>query len=82
MNLNKEQKKALKVAVEEVGYGFFQDQEVAKGELDDLAKKINDEYGIKLADFKKMVKCHYKSTMEDEKAKIDELYNLYKEIVG
>ena len=40
MEFNKEQKKALKLAVEETGYGYFQDMEIAKDNLDGLSVDI------------------------------------------
>jgi hypothetical protein len=80
MTLTVDEKKALQNAVEVLGNGFYQDMEVSKGELDNLAKQIENEYGIKKADFKKMVKFHYLSSMDEEFAKVEELYKTYMEI--
>ena len=80
MKFNKEELKALKEAVEGTGYNFYQDQEVAKGNLDDLAKQIQDVYGIKKADFKKMVKQNFEATVDEEKCKVDQFYEMFKEI--
>jgi len=82
MEFNKEQKKALKLAVEETGYGYFQDMEIAKDNLDGLSKQIEEVYGMKPSDFKKIVKFFAKSKMDEEKAKMDEFYSLYREVIG
>ena len=68
--LNKELKKYTK-------NDFEQD---CKAEL--LAKQMNENFGIKATAFKKLAKVAYLESIEEEKAKSEEFYNLFTEIMG
>lgn len=82
MEFTNEQKEALKKLVEEDGYGLFSDMENAKDELNELSKVVKEQYRLEPKDFKKMVKLFYKSSFDEDKAKNEEFYSLYEEIVG
>ncbi len=81
MEYTKEQKEALRLKIEKEGNDYYHDQELAKEELNILAKETEELFGLKAATFKKLVKFHYKASIEEEKAKSDELYDTYKDIM-
>jgi hypothetical protein len=82
LNLNPEQKLALKKLVEEDGYNLIDDMESAKNDLNVTAKSVEEIFGIKAVMFKKICKVHYETSLEKEKIKFNALDTLYTEIFG
>ncbi|MCP4341323.1 MAG: hypothetical protein GY799_21160 [Desulfobulbaceae bacterium] len=79
--LSKEQKEALAEVVSKVGFNIFDREEKAKAELTMLCKEAEEESGIKAAVIKKMVKTHYKASMEEEATVFQEFEELYRELM-
>lgn len=81
MDLTKEQKQEIKRVIETDCVGFLMEMDAAKNDLNETAKNIQESFGLKAATFKKMVRVAYLDSLEEEKAKSEEFYNDYKEIM-
>lgn len=80
-DLTKEQKKEIKSIIKNDCIGFLEDIDRAKDGLNGIAKLVNENFYIKPAKFKKMCKVAYLDSIEEEKAKSEEFYNDYKNIM-
>lgn len=81
INLSEQQKKELKDIIETEGYEAKEAEENAKKDLTELSKSVKELFGVEHKDFKKMVKLHWKSCYDEEKAKGEYFNELYEEVM-
>lgn len=73
--------KKVKEAAQEASKAFL--RKSAEDELiKEIAEKVKDEYGIKPGDFKKLAKIYHDQSLETEKAKNENLVELYETVFG
>ncbi len=75
-------KKELKGIVRNTGISYVEARELAKEDLDILAKSIKDKFGIPVGDFKKMCELEYEQNLEEEKEKALKKFRLFEEVMG
>ena len=51
-----------------------------KSQIDDLAEKTSDVTGVAKADLNKLFKIYYKNSLTKDKAKANELFDLYEAV--
>jgi hypothetical protein len=82
MNLTTEQKEAVKSLIENDCVGFLREMDSYKNDLNEVSKTIQEQYDIKAADVKKMAKIAYLDSLEEEKGKSNEFFELFERIMG
>ncbi len=80
--MNEDTKKELKEIVRNSGIGHVEARELAKEDLDILAKSIKDKFDIPAGDFKKMCELEYGQNLEEEKEKALKKFRLFEEVMG
>lgn len=82
MQLTPEEKKEVKELIESDMHNLHEDLDTAKNDIDAIAAVVEEKYGIKKAKFKKVSKMHYLASLEEEKAKAEEVFDLYEELLN
>jgi hypothetical protein len=82
INLTSEQEKELKNIVETDGCDFKAAEENAKADLTELAKSVEEIFGVTKSDFKRMVTLTYKSKFDEERAKNEFFNELYEKVMN
>lgn len=82
INLTQEQKEALRNIIEGEAYANFNDIEVAKDNIKELAKSVKESMGVETKDFNKMLKLFAQAKYDEEKTKNEYFNKLYEEVLG
>ena len=81
MNLNPIEKKAYNGNIREISDALTRMQ-AEKDLIKTICETAQEKYGAKPADTRKLGKLYYEQSLEEERAKANELFDLYEDIFG
>lgn len=82
MEFSEEAKKVINEVIEGKGQELYEDIVTATDDLNILCKETQEAVGIKASELKKMIAFYFENNLEEKKAKVTKIFDMYEDIRG